>query len=331
MEEESDEAKTEDKKEDKEEESDEAKTDDKPKEKIETEDKKEDKTEEPLTEIKSEKTKTESDNPWGIKSEDSTKTESTSSAPITSSDYHSNPISSTEDHITITKDNLWKYSTFILVGILVVAFFMNFGGDNTTGNVIDNAGEGSDTIPEQQQPPVVERVQVSVDDDAVRGDPDAPVTIIEFSDYECPFCGRFYTQTLDQIKTNYIDTGKVKMVYRDFPLSFHPNAQKAAEAAECAGEQDKYFEMHDMLFDDQQSLNIDSYKKYAGELGLDQEEFDECLDSDAMADEVRKDFQDGQAAGVTGTPGFFINGKILTGAQPFSAFEAAIEAELAAI
>lgn len=168
-----------------------------------------------------------------------------------------------------------------------------------------------------------------LDDDAVKGDPDAPVTIVEFSDYECPFCGRHFQQTYPQIVTNYIDTGKVKLVYRDFPLSFHPQAQKAAEAAECAGEQGKYFEMHDKLFENQQTLSVANYKTWAGELGLSQTAFDECLDSGSMAAEVATDMSAGQAAGVTGTPGFFVNGVKISGAQPYSVFETAIEAALA--
>ena len=168
-----------------------------------------------------------------------------------------------------------------------------------------------------------------LDDDAVKGDENAPVTIVEWSDYQCPFCGRFYSQTYGQLKTRYIDTGKVKLVFRDFPLSFHANAQKAAEAAECAGEQDKYYDMHNKLFEGGVTGGVATFKKYAGEIGLDQAKFDSCLDSGEMANEVAKDMQDGQAAGVRGTPGFIINGKLVSGAQPFSVFEAAIEAELA--
>jgi protein-disulfide isomerase len=170
---------------------------------------------------------------------------------------------------------------------------------------------------------------VSVDDDAVKGDSDAPVTIIEFSDFECPFCTRFYQNTLSQIDEKYIKTGKVKFVYRDFPLNIHANAQKAGEAAECAGEQGKFWEMHDKLFDDGVSGGVDSFKQYASDLGLDTTKFNECLDSDKMASEVQKDFSDGSAAGVSGTPAFFINGIFISGAQPFEAFEQVIEAELA--
>jgi protein-disulfide isomerase len=167
-----------------------------------------------------------------------------------------------------------------------------------------------------------------IDDDSIKGDKDAPVTIVEFSDYECPFCARFYSDTYGQIVEKYIDTGKVNLVYRDFPLSFHPNAQKAGEAAECAGEQGKYYEMHDLLFEKGVSGGVSAYKQYAKEIGLKTSDFDSCLDSGEMAGEVRKDFTDGQRAGVQGTPAFFIDGKLISGAQPFPAFEAAIEAAL---
>ncbi|MBT6774007.1 DsbA family protein [Candidatus Woesearchaeota archaeon] len=167
-----------------------------------------------------------------------------------------------------------------------------------------------------------------IDDDSVKGDKDAPVTIVEFSDYECPFCTKFYEQSLQLIEKNYIDTGKVKFIYRDFPLSFHQNAQKAAEAAECAGEQDKYFEMHDLLFEKGVSGGVNAFKQYAKDIGLNTKKFDQCLDSGAMAQEVKDDFAAGQQLGVSGTPAFFINGKLVSGAQPYSVFEQIIEQEL---
>ncbi len=163
------------------------------------------------------------------------------------------------------------------------------------------------------------------DDDAFKGEDNAPVTIVEFSDFECPFCARFYQQTLPQIESKYIDTGKVKFVYRDFPLGFHQNAQKAGEATECAEEQGKFWEMHDMLFDKGVTGGVTSFKQYAADLGLDTSEFNSCLDSGKYADEVQQDMKDGTAAGVRGTPGFIINGKLVSGAQPFSVFEQAIE------
>jgi len=167
-----------------------------------------------------------------------------------------------------------------------------------------------------------------IDDDDVKGSDDAPVTIVEFSDYECPFCKRHVEQTYPQIVEKYVDTGKVNYVFRDFPLSFHKNAQKASEAAECAGDQDKYYEMHDLLFAQGVAGGVDSYKGFAGDLGLDQSEFDNCLDSGKHAQEVQQDMRDGASAGVKGTPGFIINGKLVSGAQPYSVFEAAIEEAL---
>ncbi len=170
---------------------------------------------------------------------------------------------------------------------------------------------------------------VAGQEDYFRGSADAPVTIMEYSDFQCPFCSRFYSDTLPLIETNYIDTGKAKLIYRDFPLSFHANAQKAAEAAECAGEQGKFWEMHDKLYENQQSLSDSSFKTWAAEIGLDSATFDDCLDSGKYASEVAKDAQDGQAEGISGTPSFLVNGQKIVGAQPYAVFEQAIEAALA--
>jgi protein-disulfide isomerase len=172
-------------------------------------------------------------------------------------------------------------------------------------------------------------VDVSIDDDAVRGDANAPVTIVEFSDFQCPFCGKFFSETFGQIKSKYIDTGKVKYVFRDFPLSFHQNARSASMAADCvkeAGGDKAYFEYHDTLYKNQATLDADSLKTFAKDMGYD---IASCLDSEKFGAEVDADMADGQKYGVRGTPAFFINGTLLSGAQPFSAFETAIEAELA--
>ena len=208
-----------------------------------------------------------------------------------------------------------KITVGVLAILLVATFFINSNETSQTGN----------TIQEEQ---VVQRVQVSLDDDTIKGDSNAPVTIVEFSDYECPYCARFYSQTLKLIEEKYIDTGKVKFAYRDFPLSSHRNAQKAAEAAECAGDQGKYYEMHDKLFESGVSQGVESFKQYASQIGLDTTEFNDCLDSGKNYDEVQKDLRDGSAAGVRGTRAFFINGIPLSGAQPFGAFEQLIEQEL---
>ncbi len=198
---------------------------------------------------------------------------------------------------------------------------------NTENPTPDAQAPTIPNVPSAIEAPSIDNSKL-VDDDAVKGDKNAPVTIVEFSDYECPFCEKFYTQTLPQIEENYIKTGKVKLIYRDYPLGFHAQAQKAAEAAECAGEQDKYYEMHNQLFEKGVAGGVSSFKEYAKELKLDAIKFDQCLDSGKMSSEVQKDTADGSKYGVQGTPAFFINGKLISGAQPYSVFQQAIETEL---
>ena len=180
-----------------------------------------------------------------------------------------------------------------------------------------------------QPPSSTTPIEVSVDDDPVKGEENAPITIVEFSDFQCPFCERFFKETLPQIEKEYIETGKVKLVYRDFPLrEIHSDAQKAAEAAECADEQGKFWEYHNMLFENQEALKIADLKEYAVTLKLDTQEFNNCLDKSEKAEEVNADIQEGESYGVTGTPAFFINGILVSGARPFEDFQAIIEEEL---
>ena len=164
--------------------------------------------------------------------------------------------------------------------------------------------------------------------DPMLGDPNAPVTIVEFSDFECPFCARFYSQTYKLIKEDYIDTGKANIVFRDFPLAFHPQAEPAAIAAECAHEQGKFWEFHDLIFENQARLSPSAYLGWAEDLELDMDQFSDCVDSQKYKSEVAKDYNDGGRLGITGTPGFFVNGELITGAQPYSVFAQAIEAQL---
>lgn len=187
--------------------------------------------------------------------------------------------------------------------------------------------------------------QVTVDDDPVMGDKNAPVTLIEFSDYECPFCKRHFDQTLPQLKKDYIDTGKVKMVFRDFPLSFHdPMATTEAIAANCAREQGgdtAYFKFHDEMFKRTTSngngLSKDQLYTISTDLGLNTDNLKSCVEAEKYKDEVTKDIADGSAGGVSGTPGFFIgksspDGKItgtpLVGAQPYAAFKTILDQQL---
>jgi protein-disulfide isomerase len=184
-------------------------------------------------------------------------------------------------------------------------------------------------------------VKISTDNDPIIGDPNAPITIIEFSDFQCPFCARFHIQTLPLILEEYIEQGKVKLVFRDFPIqSIHPNALPASVAAECANEQGKFKEMHDMLFDNQNKWNsqdtddaLSLFSQYATNIQLEQETFDSCLTNGKHIDEIKKDLDDGREYGVSGTPGFFVgNDEIgyveLKGAQPFESFKKIIDAQL---
>lgn len=171
------------------------------------------------------------------------------------------------------------------------------------------------------------------DDDPVMGDKDAPVTIVEFSDYQCPFCAAFYNGALPDIKKKYIDTGKVKLIYRDYPLSFHPDAYPAALLAECVdalADDETYYKVHDQIFETiAGGFNYDTLSKFAVGLGVDEAKLKKCFDSNEFKDEIYADQKDGEKAGVSGTPGFLVNGWLISGAQPFSKFEEVIEKELA--
>jgi len=154
----------------------------------------------------------------------------------------------------------------------------------------------------------------------------APVTIVMFSDYECPFCDRG-EKVIDEVMKAYGD--KVRLVFRDYPLPMHPHARGAAEAAACANAQGKYWPYHEKLFANQQALGDDKLKEYAQQVGLDTAKFDQCLKDKAFAAAIDKDVADGAAVGVNGTPAFFINGRMLSGAQPFARFKEEIDADLA--
>ena len=187
----------------------------------------------------------------------------------------------------------------------------------------------------QAEPTPSGPVEIDTEGSYSLGDDDAPVVIVEFTDYQCPFCSRHFLQTYPQIKADYVDTGKVRYVFMDFPLSsIHPQAQVAAEAARCAGAQGAYLTMHDMLFARQQEWGgrgdaAEIFSGYVGELGLDTAAFDECLQSGQQADAVLADLERGVALGVNGTPAFFLNGNFISGAQPYEVFRQAIESLLA--
>ena len=236
--------------------------------------------------------------------------------------------------------SVWLALSFTLVGLilgLVVtdSDFLKGGsasvlGDDVVKEVV--VVEDADPEPTGFNIDAFDFQSVSSDDDPIKGDPDAPITIVEFSDFECGYCQRFYQNTLPTIQEKYIDTGLVKLVYRDLPLSFHPSAMNAAQAAECVGLEgdEAYFEMHDLLFDNLSAwagaADVNgTLTSLASQIGYD---IASCLENGDTLDEVNLDRSAGQSYGLSGTPSFFINGRKVVGAHPFDVFEAIIEYEL---
>lgn len=238
-----------------------------------------------------------------------------------------------------------KKSTIIATGVAIVFFLaggttgyfaglnaFNQGGTLAITNALNEglaqAPSGQAQAPAAPAPPAARLDDVDVDDDPALGAKNAPVTIVEFSDFECPFCARYFDTTHQQLLDEYGD--QIRFVYRDFPLSsIHSRAQPSAEAAECADDQDAFWDYHDLLFTNQFALDNQSLISYANRLDLDVDTFTECLESGKHTDEVLADFEAGREYGVTGTPTFFINGVRVVGAQPFQVFKDIIEEELA--
>ena len=230
-------------------------------------------------------------------------------------------------------ENSQKNMYFIVGSIIVAALIIAGAVIYTNGSSSDtykggnrvattnNTGSGGD-----QENTV--KVDLTIrNGEYIRGNPNAKVTIIEFSDYECPFCQRFHT-TVKQALIDYPDD--VNWVYRHFPLdSIHPNARPAAEASECAGEQGKFWEFSDAMFEDQGSLGSNFYVQVATNNGLNMNQFNECVSSRKYQDKVESDLQEGLATGVNGTPGSFVNGRSIAGAVPYANLKAAIDDALA--
>ena len=192
-------------------------------------------------------------------------------------------------------------------------------------------------------PGAEERTELSlrgIDGGAVKGDAAAPLVLVEYTDYQCPFCARHFASTVPALTSEYVATGKLRYVLRDMPLeAIHPLAFKAAEAVRCAGDQGRYWEMHDALFQNQRALGTAQLTHYAKGLGLEMAAFEACLDDGRHGAAVRADIAEAEAAGITGTPTFFLavageGGALRTlqkirGAQPYAAFKSAIDAALA--
>ena len=180
------------------------------------------------------------------------------------------------------------------------------------------------------------RAKVSTSNRPVLGADDAPVTLVEFTDYQCPYCSRFFTTTLTSIKKEYIDTGKVRLVIKDLPLAMHPNARPAAVSAHCADDQDQFWAMHDRLFNNNRQLQNEHLAQYAQDIGLDTERFQECFGSDRHNSIIEADIAEANGQGITGTPTFIIGrttddvveGVKLRGVQPVETFRTYIDALL---
>lgn len=236
--------------------------------------------------------------------------------------------------------NVWKVASLILIGLIIGYIIGRF--ELTTTKFYNNSNiKKTVTESEDSQIPSIEEenstesvVEISADDDDFLGAEDAQIVIIEFSEYQCPFCSKMYQEIYPDLKKDFIDTGKVKYVYRDFPLTIHPNAVNAAMAAECAGDQGQYFAMHDLLFENQTNwAKEDNPKKnfdeYAVSIGLNAATFSECYESKKYADEITKDKEEGIAYGVQVTPTLFINGKLYRGVpNSYANLRSIIEDEL---
>jgi protein-disulfide isomerase len=256
-----------------------------------------------------------------------------------------------EDNVTQTDYVKVPKTTIKWVLAVFVAFVIGIGyGTVVTGMAVSG---GVVAVGDNQPAPQDLRATISLEGASILGDENAPVTIVEYSDFQCPFCSRFHEQTLGLIKENYIDTGKVKFAYKHYPIPAlgHVSAVIAAEASECAKEQGKFWEYHDILFERQQSdwgyyeqtkgryLPLESARpflsRYAQEIGLDVEAFDLCIESGKHQEKIIQDLDDGNSAAQQvaepglGTPSFFLNGKLISGAQPYQVFQAEIEAALA--
>ena len=230
----------------------------------------------------------------------------------------------------------------VMTGLLVIAAFA-IGSMWTELKMLKGEGGTVKQIEqgEQAQVPGEEEIteltkdqwnELLADTAAIRGSDDAQVTIVEFTDYQCPFCKRHFDETEGQILTEYVETGKVKHIMRDLPLSFHANAHLAAEAARCAGDQEIYWQYHNKLFETQPAWSEGEastlFKSYAGQLGLNQADFDSCLDEGKHVQAVDDDLALAEKIGTGGTPSFFVNGKSIVGAQPFAAFKIMIDEAL---
>ena len=215
--------------------------------------------------------------------------------------------------------------------VLVFNFLMSGKGFNAqalTNQVANTAGTQGQAQPTADptidDTPTLPPAAVDESRDHVYGPADAAVTVIEYSDFECPYCLRHFS-TLQQVKKDF--PNDVRIVFRHFPLSFHPEAEKAAEASECAADQGKFWEMYDKIFaaNEAGNMGVDVWKSAAKDLGLNTDQFNNCLDSGTKASRVAEDLTEGQKIGVQGTPASFVNGELISGAVPYETFKTILQ------
>ena len=205
--------------------------------------------------------------------------------------------------------------------LLIKPIKLQANSDSTTA-IQAAATQPSQPPAEAATAPTVQTFNITKNDH-VRGDFNAPITLVEYSDFECPFCAK-HDPTLKKLLSEY--PSSIRLVYKHFPLGFHPNAQKAAEAAECADEQNNFWEFHDKLFANQSSgYSLDNFKQWAKDLELNTKQFNNCLDSGKYTKKVLADAADGQSRGVNGTPATFVNGQLVSGAVPYESFKTVID------
>lgn len=250
---------------------------------------------------------------------------------------------SDEEQISIKKST-YKKLIYVIIGFsLLLSFLVGYQVGNFDSSIPTIQASLNSQIQNSQASPSPTNalVQVSLDDDPLLGDRNSPITIVEFGDFQCPFCKRFHQETLPDLKSNYIDKGIVNLVWKDFPLpSIHQNAIASSIAGECADDQGYFWELHDRIFDEQEnwqglptSIAVNDFKRYASEIGMNENEFNTCLDSEKYTQEVLDDFSYGSRIGISGTPAFFVGNQQvgfvqITGAQPYSVFESIIESLL---
>ncbi len=249
--------------------------------------------------------------------------------------------------------SLYVLPLSILLAAVIIGWSM-MSAATALGNGLDGltVGNGTDTtVPTIPTPnddtlaptgPTQTMAELAQNGASSIGSESAPVVIVEYSDYQCPFCRVWFNQSEAQIMEKYVDTGKVQFVYKDFPLSFHPMAAPSANAARCAGDQGKYWEYHDALYAEQNALNaqggtvqytVDDLKAWGKKIGLNESTFNACVDDNKYASAVAANMAEGQTVGVGGTPSFVIGlrnetGQLVVGAQPYSTFEAALNSLL---